>query len=72
MPAKEEICKDSTFMVVGFNDKGRIAAATYFHAAPEGASRMAKERAFQSGFRKFQVYQIEVGDGQELKFAPVK
>jgi hypothetical protein len=72
MPAKEVANKDATFLIVGFYDKGRIAAATHFHAAPESASRMAKARACHSGFKKCQVYQIGGSDGPELRFVPVK
>jgi len=72
MPHKAASSSGPLFIVVGFDDKGRVDAATQFNALPENALREARSRATASGYRKFQVYTIETGEKSELTFQRVK
>lgn len=63
---------DTTFMILGFNDRGRVEAAASYISPPDEALARGKLRASQAGFHQFHVYQVRQDGNGNLLFERVR
>ncbi len=63
---------DKDYLLVSFNDGGKIDAAAFYRAPALDGFKAGQARATIAGTKKFQVYQIQHGEKDALSFSRVE